>query len=135
MNIKTFYLNSEKTVLMKAYLLSQVESLEWCRKRPAILILPGGGYEFCSEREAEPVAMRYLAEGYNAFVLYYTCNKRYPAAFHDAAYALYKIRMRADEVGIDPQKIVSFILERKLVGVRLQLQLHKYIWDPEKRGV
>ena len=36
---------------------------------------------------------------------------------------------------IDPQKIVSFILERKLVGVRLQLQLHKYIWDPEKRGV
>jgi len=24
--------------------------------RPAALILPGGGYEFCSDREAEPVA-------------------------------------------------------------------------------
>ena len=105
MNIKTFYLNNEKTVLMKAYLLGQVESIEWCRKRPAVLILPGGGYEFLSEREAEPIAMRYLAEGYNAFVLYYTTNARYPAALENAAYALYKIRLRADEFGIDKEKI------------------------------
>ena len=105
MNIKTFYLNNEKTVLMKAYLLGEVECIEWCRKRPAILILPGGGYEFLSEREAEPIALHYLAEGYNAFVLYYTCNERYPAALRDAAYALYKIRMRAEEFGIDPHKI------------------------------
>ena len=60
MNIKTFYLNNEKTVYMKAYLLDRVENIEWCKKRPAILILPGGGYEFCSDREAEPVAMRYM---------------------------------------------------------------------------
>lgn len=105
MNIKTFYLNNEKTVYMKAYLLGQVESLEWCKKRPAILIFPGGGYEYCSEREAEPIAMRYTAEGYNAFVLYYACNKKYPAAFTNAAYAMYKIRARADEFGIDKDKI------------------------------
>jgi len=105
MNIKKFYLNNEKTVIMMAYLLDQVESIEWCRKRPAILILPGGGYEYCSGREAEPVAMRYAAEGYNTFVLYYTCCAKYPAAFHNAAYAIYKIRMRADEFGIDPDKI------------------------------
>ncbi len=105
MNIKTFYLNSEKTVIMKAYLLGQVESIEWCKKRPAILILPGGGYEYTSEREAEPIAMRYLAEGYNAFILYYTCNERYPAAFMNAAYAMYKLRLRADEFGIDRNKI------------------------------
>lgn len=105
MNIKTFYLNSEKTVIMKAYLLGQVESIEWCKKRPAILILPGGGYQYTSEREAEPIAMHYLAEGYNAFILYYTCNERYPAAFMNAAYAMYKLRMRADEFGIDRNKI------------------------------
>ncbi len=105
MNIKTFYLNNEKTVYMKAYLLDDVDNIPWCQKRPAILIFPGGGYEFCSAREAEPVAMRYLAEGYNAFVLYYTCNKKYPAAFINAAYALYKIRMRADEFGVDKNKI------------------------------
>ena len=105
MNIKTFYLNNEKTVYMKSYLLDHVESIEWGKKRPAILIFPGGGYEYCSAREAEPVAMQYLKEGYNAFVLYYTCNKKYPAAFLNAAYALYKIRMRADEFGVDKNKI------------------------------
>jgi len=36
---------------------------------------------------------------------------------------------------IDPADIVSFLLERRLNGVRLQLQLHKFIWDPNKRGV
>ncbi len=36
---------------------------------------------------------------------------------------------------IDPADIVSFLLERRMNGVRLQLQLHKFIWDPEKRGV
>jgi len=36
---------------------------------------------------------------------------------------------------IDPAEIVSFMTERKLNDVRLQLQLHKFIWNPETRGV
>ena len=36
---------------------------------------------------------------------------------------------------IKPAEIVEFMLERKMNGVRLQLQLHKFIWDPELRGV
>ena len=36
---------------------------------------------------------------------------------------------------IEPAEIVEFMKERKLGCVRLQLQLHKMIWDPEKRGV
>lgn len=36
---------------------------------------------------------------------------------------------------IDPQEIVQFLIQKRLNGVRLQLQLHKYIWDPQKRGV
>ena len=36
---------------------------------------------------------------------------------------------------IDHEEIVSYLLENKMNGVRLQLQLHKYIWDPDKRGV
>lgn len=37
--------------------------------------------------------------------------------------------------GIDPKDMVSFMLERKLNGVNLQLQLHKFIWDPNEKGV
>lgn len=36
---------------------------------------------------------------------------------------------------IVPEEIVKFMLENGLNGVNLQLQLHKYIWDPDKRGV
>ncbi len=105
MTTKTFYLNNERTAYVKAYLLDRVETIEWNSKRPAILIFPGGGYEFCSAREAEPIAMHYLAQGYNAFVLYYEVGKKYPAAFTNAAYAMYKIKMRAEEFGIDKNKI------------------------------
>ena len=34
-----------------------------------------------------------------------------------------------------PAEMVDYMLTRRLNGVRLQLQMHKYIWDPDKRGV
>lgn len=36
---------------------------------------------------------------------------------------------------IEPEEMVQFLIEKKLNDVRIQLQLHKIIWDPEKRGV
>ena len=44
-------------------------------RRPAIVICPGGGYGFCSEREAEPVALRFLMEGFNTFVVWYRVHR------------------------------------------------------------
>lgn len=36
---------------------------------------------------------------------------------------------------IHPQEIVAFMQEHQMNGVRLQLQLHKFIWNPNERGV
>ena len=36
---------------------------------------------------------------------------------------------------IEPAEIVDFLLEHRLNDVRLQIQMHKVIWDPDKRGV
>ena len=36
---------------------------------------------------------------------------------------------------IDPADIVKFLLENEMGKVRVQLQLHKFIWDPNERGV
>ena len=36
---------------------------------------------------------------------------------------------------IEPLEIVEFMLINKLNNVRLQIQMHKVIWDPLKRGV
>lgn len=36
---------------------------------------------------------------------------------------------------INPKDIVDFLLEHHMVASKVQLQLHKYIWSPEMRGV
>lgn len=36
---------------------------------------------------------------------------------------------------IDPVEIVEFMKKNRLNGVNLQLQIHKFIWDPESKGV
>ena len=78
------------------------------RRSPAVLILPGGGYAFTSEREAEPVALRFAAKGYQAFILYYSCApSRFPAALREAAMAMAYIRQNADAFAIDPGMVAA----------------------------
>ena len=36
---------------------------------PTVVLCPGGGYEMVSQREADPVAQRFFAAGYNVFTL------------------------------------------------------------------
>ena len=51
------------------------------KRRPAVIICPGGGYEHLSPREGEPIAMKYLAMGYHVFVLHYSlAPERFPTA-------------------------------------------------------
>lgn len=40
--------------------------------RPTVLVFPGGGYDYCSERESEPIATAFFDEGYNAAILRYS---------------------------------------------------------------
>lgn len=77
------------------------------KKRPAVIICPGGGYEYCSVREAEPVAVRFAAYGISAFVLRYSCvNKMFPTALLEAAAAMAYVREEHDKLGIDPNKVM-----------------------------
>ena len=36
---------------------------------------------------------------------------------------------------IEPAEMAEFLTEHRMNGVRMQIQIHKVIWDPEKRGV
>jgi len=36
---------------------------------------------------------------------------------------------------IEPADIVEYMKEHRMNGVTLQLQIHKFIWDPDKKGV
>lgn len=118
MTVKTFSINSEKTAFVKAYLPDKISGVSYSERRPSVVIFPGGGYDHISEREAEPVAFQYLAAGYAAFVVTYTVNAKFPTPLVDAAYTFYKIRMRAEEFNIAPDKIavVGFSAGGHLAG-------------------
>ena len=57
---------------LTGYLHELNSDMENIKDYPAILIFPGGGFRTCSFLESEPVALAYLAEGYQAFTLNYT---------------------------------------------------------------
>ena len=73
-NLKKVFpqLNGGEKVLLYSYCLDNFEEWSLGRKRKTVLILPGGGYQFVSQREAEPIAVQYLKEDINTFVLSYT---------------------------------------------------------------
>ena len=74
--------------------------------RPTVLILPGGGYHFTSEREAEPVAMRFLAKGFNVCILHYTVlDTPFPIAMLEALSSIKYIRENLTEWQGDPNKV------------------------------
>ncbi|MDR1468531.1 MAG: alpha/beta hydrolase [Spirochaetaceae bacterium] len=76
------------------------------KPRPAVLILPGSGYLHCSPREAEALAVRFNAEGFHAFVLWYSCEpRRHPLPVLDCARALTLIWEHHAAWDLDPEKI------------------------------
>lgn len=78
------------------------------RLHPAVLILPGGGYGHISPREAEPVALRFAARGYQVFVLHYACAPAsFPTALREACMAVDYIRKNSREFEIDPHQVAA----------------------------
>lgn len=92
--------------LLYTYVLERSEAISLSQKRPAVIICPGGGYTFKSDREAEPVAMRFLAAGIHAFVLQYSvAPSRYPSAALELAASVQLVRENAESWGIYPDRI------------------------------
>lgn len=74
--------------------------------RPAILVLPGGGYARQADHEAEPVAQWLAAAGIHAFVLRYrVAPHRHPAPLEDAKEAMLHIRSGAHGLAVDPERV------------------------------
>lgn len=77
------------------------------RKRPLVLVCPGGGYEFTSDREAEPIAVQMCARGFHACVLRYNvAPQRFPTALWELAGAVAWLREHSGEYHIDPDRIL-----------------------------
>ena len=76
------------------------------RKRPCLLVCPGGGYRHVSRREGEPIAFHFLPQGYNVFVLEYSvAPNRFPTQLREVAAAMELIYQNAEQWRCDTDKI------------------------------
>ena len=80
------------------------------KPRRAMLVLPGGGYEYTSDREADPIAFAFGSKGYVTFILRYSCKQeghspKFPTPNTEVMAAVDYIRKNAKEYGVDPDKI------------------------------
>ena len=75
-------------------------------RRPAMIVCPGGAYNSCVEREAEPIALKFLDMGFNVFILNYSCQPhRYPSQLIEVAALFDLINKKANEFHCDTGKI------------------------------
>jgi acetyl esterase/lipase len=115
-------------VFLQAYFQEEIPQIEQGRTRAAVLILPGGAYLYTSDRETEPVALRFAGLGFHVFVLRYSVflksgqrlpdwsprsidftqvnpGSAYPGPLADLAQAMNRIREQAGRFRLDPERI------------------------------
>lgn len=109
---------------LDCYVLDKKISITQAKLRPAIIICPGGAYLKLAEREAEPVAARFLGLGYHAFVcrypVYVTASpapgvtypevdpaSHYPRQAVSLMRAIAYVRSHAKDHAIDPEHIYT----------------------------
>ncbi len=99
-------LKSQQEPELHCFINDVAPRMEENRKIPAMLIAPGGGYCNVSSREGEPIAFKYLMEGFSCFVLKYSVRpEHYPQQLSEIAASILYIRKHAEEWGIDSKKI------------------------------
>ena len=127
MKCQTIYLREGRTdITLTTYVLEDSPEMLGGKRRPAVIVCPGGAYLSCSDREGEPIALAFANMGYHAFVLRYGVYQEgkpgmffpepgtefpvkahcvHPNPIRDIARAMLEIRAHADEWLVDTDRI------------------------------
>jgi len=128
MKYEEIILNESRDVKLTVCLRTENEGAS-LKRRPAILILPGGGYTFLSEGEAEVVATPYLEAGYQAFVLRYSVGQHqtWPNPLEDYDQAMEFIKSNSEKWQIQTDKIavLGFSAGGHLAGCAATMAKHR----------
>lgn len=116
-------------VTLTTYLLDDSPDFQTGKRRPAVLILPGGGYLGTSDREAEPIALFFAAQGYHAFVL------RYAVFFQNYPIDLSCPPEKNSYPSIFPQPLLDVAAALRLIRNRSRSQVAGWLVDPNRIAV
>jgi len=91
---------------LRVYLIEPSAEFKY-NERPLILLCPGGGYEFVSDREAEILALQFMAMGYHTAVLRYSVAPAvFPTALMELAKAMSLIKVNSADWHVKADQIV-----------------------------
>lgn len=97
----------ESNAVISIYIPENSEEININKKRETIIMCPGGGYVMTSDREAEPVALKFVAEGFNVVVLRYSvAPNKFPKALIELAATVDYVRSKSKEQNVDKDKII-----------------------------
>ena len=106
-HLKDHFKMLEHDIILESYCPSNYDEFSKTKRRECVIVLPGGGYHFLSEREAEPVALRFAGSNIASFILRYTIAPKikYPYPLVEVLAAVAYIRKNADKYHVNPDKI------------------------------
>lgn len=133
MNLQSFYIgdyHAEVTMMLG-------EGQPSKDGRPAVVICPGGSYMYCSKRESEPVAYRFLEKGYRVFILNYSTigtmiEKEGRTPSRDE---LYQIASMVEDDKVLGSEFPNPLIELALTLVFIRENCHEFNVNPDKIGV
>lgn len=125
MKCEKIYLYEDRPdVTLTTYIWEESQELQPGKNRPAVIVCPGGAYLSCSDREGEPVALKFMSMGYQAFVLRYSTylegksgfpdptkpmevkeDRIHPTPVREIAKAFLILREHAEEWHVDMDKV------------------------------
>lgn len=99
---------AEENSSLETFVIDPNISSKKTKKRPAMVICPGGAYFKLAHRESEPIALHYNGEGFHSFILRYPIDNhksQYPYPVLSLFQALTLIRKHSDEWLVDVSRI------------------------------
>lgn len=95
---------------LDTYFLDPIADFDKEVKHPLVIIVPGGAFKFQSDRESQPIAMKFAAAGMHSVVFHYQLQidgkSVFPTALQQLATTLNWLKTQEDRHQIDLNKIM-----------------------------
>ncbi|WP_334329142.1 alpha/beta hydrolase [Companilactobacillus sp. HBUAS59699] len=95
---------------LDTYWLDPIKDFKVAVNHPIAIIYPGGRFTFQTDREAQPIALKFAAEGFHAIVLHYQLiadnTPVYPLALQETAVTLNWLETQTEIHQIDLNRVV-----------------------------